>query len=116
MSAQINGLLHCGADIGIGPGGNIVETVGAALAAGISGKLIHIPPGLEPKMPEGFKAGGLTEDREIELTAFFYKFLRKITLIHRDAYAVWLAGHLDAGVNDTAAVPTSKAEVRTNSP
>ena len=69
MTAQVNRLLYCGTDKGIGSGSDIVEAIGAAFAAGIRGELVHVAAGLESEVPERLEAGFLAENGKIEFAA-----------------------------------------------
>ena len=108
VAAQIHGLLHRGADTGVGPGGNDIESVGAAPAILITSELIHIPTGLESEMAEDIETGRLTEYGEIEPAALSHHFLGEIRLVYRDTDPIGLACHLNACVDNTPVILSLK--------
>ena len=104
VGTQVHDLVHRSADVAVAPGGDIMQAVGAALAAFVACKLIHIPPGLEAKVPEGIKAGLLAEDGDVELPAFPQQVVGVVGLVHCNADLVGLHRHLPRCVDDAAAL------------
>ena len=104
VAAQIDGLLHPGADVGVGARRDVIQPVGAALAGGVAGKLVHIGAGLEAEMLEQGKIGPLAQDGNVELPALQHHVMGEVVLVHRDADAVGGGGDLPRRVDDASVV------------
>ncbi len=108
MASQIQGLLHGCADVAIGSGCDIIQTVGGTPAVCIAGKFVRVPAGLEAKMPECYKTGYLAYDGNSECSALFHQIVGKVHFVDSDADTVGFAGDLRRCVDDTAAVPAPR--------
>ena len=104
VTAQVDGLLHRGTDVGVGAFGDIAKAVFAAPAGGIARKLIRRLAGLEAEMLKQLKVRLLAEDGKIELAALQDHIVGQIGLVHRNADPVGAGGHLPRRIDDTAVI------------
>ena len=104
MAAQVNGLLHRGADVGVDPLGQIHHAVGGALGVDPAVQLVHIAAALEPEMLEQLIFRRLADDGHVEFAGGLDHIVGQVLLVHRDADAVGGGGDLPGGIDDAAVV------------
>ena len=105
MGAQVGGRHHFTAQPCVDALSNIANPIGIFTSVFIKpGELIHIPARLEPEPLEQIKLSLLRQNGDGETSSLLHHVMGIVALVHCDDYAVWVGGHLNCGIRDTAVV------------